>query len=50
MPDKIHVLGFSGSLRQASFNSGLLRAALEVLPDDRPLEIFNIAAIPLYNA
>lgn len=50
MTDKIHVLGFSGSLRKASFNRGLLRAALEVLPEDVTLEIFDIAAIPLYNS
>jgi len=40
--EKIHVLGISGSLRKASFNSGLLRAAQEVLPEDMLLEICDI--------
>ncbi len=46
---KIHILGFSGSLRKASYNSGLLRAALVVLPANMTLEIFDISSIPLYN-
>ena len=49
MLEKIHVLGFSGSLRKASFNASLLRIALEQLPDDMALEIFDLAPIPFYN-
>lgn len=49
MQNNIHVLGISGSLRKASFNSGLLRAAAEVLPQGMNLEIYNISDIPLYN-
>jgi chromate reductase, NAD(P)H dehydrogenase (quinone) len=45
----INVLGFSGSLRKASYNSGLLRAAREVLPENMSLEIFDISPIPLFN-
>jgi len=45
----VHVLGISGSLRKGSFNSGLLRAAREVLPEGMDLEIAEIADIPLYN-
>jgi chromate reductase len=45
----IHVLGFSGSLRKASYNSALLRAAAELLPPDMTLEIFDLQPIPLYN-
>lgn len=48
-PSPVHVLGFSGSLRRASWNSGLLRAAAEVLPDGLTLEIHDLAAIPLFN-
>ena len=48
--DTIHVLGFSGSLRKASNNSGLLRAAADLLPPDMKLEIYDISQIPLYNA
>jgi len=49
MQNNINVLGISGSLRKASFNSGLLRAAAEVLPQGMNLEIYNISDIPLYN-
>lgn len=45
----VHVLGFSGSLRQGSYNTGLLRAAQELLPDGMTVEVFDIAPIPLYN-
>jgi chromate reductase len=45
----INVLGFSGSLRKGSYNSGLLRAAKEVLPENMSLEIFDISPIPLFN-
>ncbi len=46
---KIKLLGISGSLRKASCNSGLLRAALEVLPANMNLEIYSLANIPPYN-
>jgi len=36
-------------LRQASFNSALLRVAVELMPEDATLEIASIAGIPLYN-
>ncbi|HZV12802.1 MAG TPA: NAD(P)H-dependent oxidoreductase [Candidatus Kapabacteria bacterium] len=45
----IHVLGFSGSLRKASFNTAALRAAREVLPDDMTMETFDLSGIPVYN-
>ena len=44
------LIGISGSLRKASFNSGLLRAAQAAMPDGASLEIVSIADIPLYNA
>lgn len=46
----IHVLGFSGSLRRGSYNSALLRAAAELLPEGMSLEIFDLSPLPLYNA
>jgi chromate reductase, NAD(P)H dehydrogenase (quinone) len=49
MTAPIHVLGFSGSLRKASYNSALLRAAAELLPAGMTLETFDLAPIPLYN-
>ena len=50
MPTPVHVLSFAGSLRRASTNRGLLRAAAEVLPEDMTLEVFDLSPIPLYNA
>lgn len=44
------IVGISGSLRKASFNTGLLRAAAEVMPEGATLEVHTIAGIPLYNA
>jgi NAD(P)H-dependent FMN reductase len=34
MEAKLKILGFAGSLRVASYNKALLRAATEMLPDD----------------
>jgi len=45
----IRVLGISGSLRKASYNSALLRAAVELAPPDMQLETTDLSAIPLYN-
>ncbi|HET9832553.1 MAG TPA: NADPH-dependent FMN reductase [Vicinamibacterales bacterium] len=44
------ILGISGSLRRASFNTSLLRAAIEVAPVGTTIEIGSIAEFPLYNA
>jgi chromate reductase len=49
MTSPIHVLGLSGSLRRASWNTGLLRAASEVLPEGMTLETFDLAPVPLYD-
>ncbi|NJK80296.1 MAG: NAD(P)H-dependent oxidoreductase [Chloroflexaceae bacterium] len=46
----IKVLGISGSLRVGSYNTSLLRAAADLLPEGMTLELFDLAAIPLYNA
>ena len=47
----MRVLGISGSLRRDSFNSGLLRAAAELLPSGVELELFDgLKAIPPYDA
>jgi len=43
------ILGLSGSLRRASFNAGLLRAAAEVMPDGVKLETGSIRDVPLYD-
>ncbi len=44
-----HILGIAGSLRRASTNRGLLRAAARVLPQDTKLEIAEIGDLPIYN-
>jgi chromate reductase, NAD(P)H dehydrogenase (quinone) len=43
------IIGLSGSLRAASFNSGLLRAAKDVTPAGATLQIESIRGIPLYD-
>ncbi|WID98824.1 NADPH-dependent FMN reductase [Bosea vestrisii] len=43
------LLGISGSLRTASFNTGLLRAAVDLAPAGATLLAGSIHGIPLYN-
>lgn len=45
----ISVLGIAGSLRQGSYNRGLLRAAQALAPDGMTIDIFDLEAVPLYN-
>lgn len=45
----IKLVGISGSLRKASFNGGLLRAAVEVVPDGATVVAASIRGIPLYD-
>ena len=45
----IHVLGISGSLRKDSYNTGLLNAASELLPESMTLEKYDLSRVPLYN-
>ena len=47
--NKLKILGFAGSLRVGSYNKALLRATIDLLPEDVNLEIFEIDGIPLYN-
>lgn len=42
-------VAISGSLREKSFNTSLLKAAQEVLPSEATIEILSIKDIPLYN-
>lgn len=46
---QLHVLGISGSLRKASYNTATLNAARELSPDGMTIETFDLSAIPLYN-
>jgi chromate reductase, NAD(P)H dehydrogenase (quinone) len=46
----LRVLGISGSLRAASYNTALLRAAAEVAPDGIELELYDgLDRLPPYN-
>jgi chromate reductase len=47
--DPVRVLGFAGSLRKASYNRALLRAVVELAPDNLRVDSFDLAAVPLYN-
>ncbi len=49
MEKKISILGFGGSLRKGSYNKALLRAALEMVPSDAELKVFEIEGMPLFN-
>ena len=46
----IRIVGFSGSLRTGSYNSSLLAAAADLLPEGAELTIGSIRGIPLYDA
>ncbi len=43
------VLGISGSLRKASYNTAALRTAQALAPAGMTIEIFDLAPLPLYN-
>jgi len=45
----ISVLGISGSLRKASRNTALLRAAQDLAPDGMKIGIADLSALPMYN-
>jgi len=44
------ILGIAGSLRRASYNRGLLRAAQQIMLDGVEIGAFDLLPIPLYNA
>ena len=48
-PSKLAILGISGSGRKRSFNTPLLEAAKQVLPQNATLEIVDVSRLPLYN-
>ncbi len=49
MDKKIQILGFAGSLRKQSYNRAILAAALEMVPGDATLEVFDLEGIPPFN-
>ncbi len=48
-PSKLAILGISGSGRKGSFNTALLEAAKQLLPQNATLEIVDVSRLPLYN-
>jgi len=49
MGERIHILGIAGSLRQASYNRGLLRAAAARAQEGMEIETSDLSDIPPYN-
>ena len=47
--DQIRILGFAGSLRQASCSRGLIRTAVELAPTDITVEVFDLPNPPFFN-
>ena len=43
------VLGISGSLREASYNTALLHAAVDLMPQGMKLDIFDLSPLPMFN-
>jgi chromate reductase len=48
--EPIRAIGFAGSLRRGSYNRALLRAAVELAPEEMNLDVFDLAPVPLYDA
>jgi len=48
-PSPLRVLGISGSLRQGSYNTALLRAAIELAPEGMTITPHDIREVPLYD-
>ena len=49
MNKSIQLVGISGSLRKGSFNTMLLKAVREQLPDSVTIEFLSFADLPVYN-
>lgn len=47
---RFEVVGFAGSLRRASYNAALLRAAAELAAPTLHVVVHDLSPIPLYNA
>ncbi len=46
---QIKILAFAGSLRKGSYNKALVRAAVELAPENVAMEVFDLEGIPPYN-
>lgn len=50
MKYKLHIVGISGSLREGSYNTMLLKSARTLIPEGSTMEIVDIGSLPLYNS
>jgi chromate reductase len=46
----VRILALPGSLRRGSYNRGLIRAAQELAPDDVTIDVFDLRALPFFDA
>ncbi|MEI8230045.1 MAG: NAD(P)H-dependent oxidoreductase [Candidatus Peregrinibacteria bacterium] len=49
MSKPLNIVGISGSLRKGSFNTALLHAAQDLVPEGAALTILEIGDLPLFN-
>lgn len=49
MSTPVRILGIAGSLRRGSYNRAALRAAMQLVPQDAALEVFELDGIPGFN-
>ena len=49
MENKVRILGLVGSLRKGSYNRALMRAAVELSPENASIEVFDLTPIPPFN-
>jgi chromate reductase, NAD(P)H dehydrogenase (quinone) len=49
MEKTLTILGIAGSLRKASYNRGVLRAAQQLVPEGAKIELFELDGIPAFN-
>ena len=49
MENQFKILAFAGSLRKESYNKALVRAAIELAPENVQIEVFDLKDIPFYN-
>ena len=49
MEKQFKILAFAGSLRKGSYNKALVRAAVELAPENVSIEVFDLEGIPPFN-
>jgi chromate reductase, NAD(P)H dehydrogenase (quinone) len=49
MSNPVRILGIAGSLRRGSYNRAAPRAAIQLVPQDAALEVFELDGIPGFN-